>query len=71
MYTDSSSEIQRNQQDFGQRASPIVVASAVKTNIIVDAAIACLKGDESRMPECAINPIRYPMCHLSSNPYSK
>jgi len=64
------SEIQRNQQDFSQRASPIVVASAVKTKIIVDAAIACLQGDES-MPECAINPIRYSMRHLSSNPYSK
>ena len=63
------SEIQRN-QDVSQRADPIVVAPAVTTKNIVDAAIACLKREE-RMPENAINPIRYPKHHISSNTYSK
>jgi len=64
-----SSKIQRN-QDVSQRTSPIVVAPAATTKHIVDAAIACLQRDES-MPRNAINPIRNPMHHISSNPYSK
>ena len=63
------SDIQRS-QDVSQRASPIVVAPAVTTKSIVDAAIACLQRDES-MPRNAINPVSNPMHHISSNPYSK
>ena len=65
------SAIQRN-QDVSQRADPIVVAPAVTTKNIVDAAIACLKREE-RMPgnAIAINPIRYPMHQISSSPYAK
>jgi len=63
------SEIQRN-QDVSQRADPIVVAPAVTTKSIVDAAIACLRREES-MSGNAINPIRYPKHHISSNTYSK
>jgi len=65
-------EIQRN-QDVSERAGPIIVAPAVTTKNIVDAAIACLQRDEN-MPRNAITnpPIRDPRhLILSSNPYSK
>jgi hypothetical protein len=63
------SAIQRN-QDVSQRADPIVVAPAVTTKNIVDAAIACLKREE-RMPGNAMKAIRYPMQKIPSSPYAK
>jgi hypothetical protein len=62
------SDIQRS-QDVSQRASPIFVAPAVATKNIVDAAIACLQRD-GIMPRNAITPVRNPIHHILSNPYS-
>lgn len=52
------------------RASAIVVARAIITKYIVDPSIACLQRNAS-ISGNASDPIKYPMHHISSSPYSK